>query len=459
LHNAFTSPGDALAARSFFGASVVCLLCYGWLTWTTRHAVVLQFSGFLFIALVCALLSFFMVWLFTARGLQIPFTWILITAILFRLIGVAGAPLLEDDFYRYLWDGYRTAESGDPYSLPPSWFFTSDDVPAVFEQVLSGINYPDIATVYGPVCQWIFAAAYTIAPAQTWPLQMFAALADIGVLLLLRTVCRHNVLLLYAWSPLLIKEFAFTAHPDVLAVLMVLLAIRLRIAGYALVAGAFLGLALGIKVFALLLAPLVLIYRGNVTRSLLAAAGFFLTLLGITLWYGSLSIWAPQGLRVMADSWLFNAPLYLLLTNLLSFGITKILLLSVFFIFAITLCYKYCFTLKAQLTSPSGNAETIIRADLLYGVFLLCIPVLNPWYVVWILPFAVLHPRRWAWAASVAVLLSYSAIIDANASAAESYQVPLSVLILEFGLIGVAALIDWKYPLSSRYRREENSAA
>lgn len=459
MHNAFTSPANALPARIFFSASVVCLLCYGWLTWTTRHDEVLQFSVFLFLALVCALLSFFIVWLFTARGLQIPFAWILITAILFRLIGVAGAPLLEDDFYRYLWDGYRTAESGDPYSLAPSWFFASDNVPAVFEQILSGINYPDIATVYGPVCQWIFAAAYTIAPAQTWPLQMFAALADIGVLLLLRTVCRHNVLLLYAWSPLLIKEFAFTAHPDVFAVLMALLAIRFRTAGYAVLTGILLALALGIKVFALLLAPFVLIHRGKVKQSMLAATAFFLTLLAITLWFGSPEIWLPQGLRVMADSWLFNAPLYLLLTSLLSFGITKILLLIVFFIFAVTLWYKYYITSDAQHTSLSRSADTPIRADLLYGMLLLCIPVLNPWYIVWILPFAVLHPTRWAWTASVAVLLSYSALIDANASPTALYQVPLSVLILEFGLIALAALIDWKYPLSSRYRREESSAA
>ena len=48
---------------------------------------------------------------------------ILTLALLLRLIAVQASPLLEDDHYRYLWDGLRTATSLDPYRLPPSAFF------------------------------------------------------------------------------------------------------------------------------------------------------------------------------------------------------------------------------------------------------------------------------------------------------------------------------------------------
>ncbi len=284
-------------------------------------------------------------------------------------------------------------------------------------------------------------------------------MADIGILLLLRSVCRHNVLLLYAWSPLLIKEFAFTAHPDVFAVFMALLAIRLRHTGHALLTGTFLGLALGIKVFAILLAPFVLIHRGNLRQSIHAAAAFFLTLLVITVWFGSLKIWFPEGLLVMADSWLFNAPLYLLLTKLISFELTKTLLLTVFFIFALALWHKQYFAPNAGRITRPDFPDKSVRGDLLYGSFLLCIPVLNPWYAVWVLPFAVLHPSRWAWTASVAVLLSYSTATGSDGSPLALYQVPLPILMLESGLIALAAFIDWRYPSYGRHRDEKNSAA
>jgi len=38
-------------------------------------------------------------------------------AIVFRLFGLFGQPVLEDDYFRYLWDGYRMATKADPYSL------------------------------------------------------------------------------------------------------------------------------------------------------------------------------------------------------------------------------------------------------------------------------------------------------------------------------------------------------
>jgi len=76
-----------------------------------------------------------------------------------------------------------TVTSGDPYSLPPSAFFSSDQLPESVEELLSQINFPDIATVYGPVTQWIFAAAWTISPGNIWPFQLLAGLTDILVLL------------------------------------------------------------------------------------------------------------------------------------------------------------------------------------------------------------------------------------------------------------------------------------
>ncbi|MGI9319600.1 MAG: hypothetical protein ACR2QW_19885 [bacterium] len=429
-------------------AGASCLLIYGWLAWLSRQDQPVDLSLFLLAALICAGLGLIVVWGYSKQQLQIPFFWILISAILFRAAGVFGEPLFEDDFYRYLWDGYRTALSGDPYSFPPSHYFASENVPIIFEPILSKINYPDVATVYGPVCQWIFAAAYTIAPGQIWPLQLFAAMADIGILLLLRFLTQHNALLLYAWSPLLIKEFAFTAHPDVLAVFMVMVAIWLRCFERAWLVGVFLGLAIGIKVFAIVLVPFLLLFRGDFKRSAAAATALLFTLLLITLWFGTFVIWVPEGLRVMAESWLFNAPVYILLTTFLPFNMVKTILLVLFFGFAARLLYQQYQAPGFEAKNPAAFVPSMMRADLLFGAFLLCTPVLNPWYLIWILPFAVLHPSRWAWTASVAVLLSYVTALSGGDPSTEIYRLPNAILILEFGLIAAAMLMDWKRPLN-----------
>ena len=451
--------GKSFPDRTLAIASGICLLVYIGLAWLSRHDGSLEFSLFYPAALICTLLSVLVVWHYSIQQRDIPFVWILGTAILFRAMGALGQPFLEDDFYRYLWDGYRTAVTGDPYSLPPAWFFSANDLPIVFEEILSRINYPDIATVYGPVCQWIFALGYLVAPGEIWPIQLFAALADIGILVLLRSICQHNALLLYAWSPLLVKEFSFTAHPDVFAVLLVMFALRFRQVSGGALTGVFLALAVGTKVFALLLAPFLLIRWRDPKRSVIAVAAFLLALLLITFWFGTLSIWVPEGLRVMADSWLFNAPLYILLIPIASFPSIKLLLLALFFAFAAGLLYRWQVSTSSEAGSMAGLDARPLRGDLLYGVFLLCIPVLNPWYLIWVLPFAVLRPSRWAWTASIALLLSYNAISAVGDPSGAPYHVSTSVLILEFGAIGLAMLLDWRRPLNDRRGNNSASAA
>jgi alpha-1,6-mannosyltransferase len=45
--------------------------------------------------------------------------WILIVGAAMRLLALPSTPILEDDFYRYLWDGAVTATSINPYRYAP----------------------------------------------------------------------------------------------------------------------------------------------------------------------------------------------------------------------------------------------------------------------------------------------------------------------------------------------------
>ena len=72
---------------------------------------------------------------------------VLTTAIALGTIGMRTQPLLEDDHFRYLWDGYITATTGKPFAHAPSHYFVDAAVPVVMQDAFNGINNPDIPTI------------------------------------------------------------------------------------------------------------------------------------------------------------------------------------------------------------------------------------------------------------------------------------------------------------------------
>ena len=441
----------ALTLLVFFCWAVICVI--------SRQPGQQALLIFLAMSLVMVAATLAASWRYSKAGLRISFLWIFVTAASLRLMSLYGVPLFEDDYHRYLWDGYQTVATGDPYSLAPAVFFDRD-VPDIFEPVLSLINYPEIASVYGPVTQWVFALGYLLDAAAIWPLQLFAGIADLAVLVVLWRLGAGNALLLYAWSPLLLKEFSLTAHPDIYAILAVMLSIYLlrNVSSQPAdrkspvwLAGIVLGLGFGAKVFAILVLPYLLASRWSPRYWLSLIGWFVVTLLAITLWFGTPLIWVPEGLLAMADSWLFNAAIYVIALNFLEFQIIKLLLLGVFFLFGLVTVGRRLWrawqraSSEQVLENNSAIQETWqdspqgFRGDWLYLVFLLALPVINPWYVAWILPFATLYPRVWSWALGVCCLLSYWYGSNAGISGAGSLQLPTSVVAVEY--LGVITIV------------------
>ena len=362
-----------------------------------------------------------------ARDEPFPIGRLLAWAVVFRLCGLAGGPFFEDDFYRYLWDGYRFATTGTPYGAAPEAVFVDPAVPALFQGVLDGINYPELPTIYAPVTQAVFLLAYWLQPASVAALQAILIAIDLAVVaLLLRLAPARNVLL-YAWCPLVIKEVAFTAHPDGAGACLLLAAIVLARDRRWPVAAVCLGLAAGSKTFGLVLVPLVL-----------AGASFRHWLLcGVTL----AAVYAPFALRggtdlaslqVFAREWEFNSALFGLLAAAMPRFEARLLLGLAFAVF------WGCYYLNYLRGRPPG----IPRGDWLYGALLAASPVINPWYLLWLLPFAAVYPSVWAWAASAAVLLSYITGLNMQDYAMHPYAQPLWARGLEFGLVGAGLGCD-----------------
>ena len=310
---------------------------------------------------------------------------------------------------------------------------------------MGGINHPDLPTIYGPVLQWVFRLGYALAPGSVFALQLLNSLASLGLVALLSRFASPRNLMLFAWSPLVVKELAFTAHPDVWGVLGVFAgALALR-RGHAALGGAALAVAVASKVFALLVVPLLLLRsaRGWVAFALVLA-GLYLPFLDTS---GFHAVGLGTALGAMATQFVFNAPLYAALGLVLPAAWLRLLLAGAFAV---------CFVLLArgQLRRP----HDLPRGDLVFGALLIFGPVVNAWYFVWPLAFATVYPSRWAVTASLTLVGSYAIGLNLPASDLAPYEIPPALLALEFVPIAIAGLLDLREHRRSRHERAQLSS-
>lgn len=453
--------------------TVVVFACWISVTFVSRQPGHMAVAYFLLAAAAMVLSTAFVVWHYYKFNKPIPFLWLLATAILLRLVSIFGVPLFEDDYYRYMWDGYQTIVTNDPYTLAPAVFFDREDYPEIFDSILSLINYPEIATVYGPVTQWVFALGYLIQPASIWPLQLTAGVADIAVIVLLYKLGAGRALLFYAWSPLILKEFSLTAHPDIYAILAMVLSIYLVKRNQCWLAGIALALGVGAKIFAVLALPYLLSQRWSLRYWSTILGWFFVTLALVTLAFGTVTVWTPEGLQAMADSWLFNSAVYLLLLEVLPFQSIKLLLLGVFAGYILfTGLYRLHTARNSALqskirastdtaTDTATDMATVawqdsryaFRGDWLFMLFLMALPVVNAWYVAWLLPFATLFPRWWSWGMSYFCLLSYLTGANLGYLDQTALELPTSIVVIEYLAVTGVFIFAWVFSRTHpRYR-------
>ena len=93
----------------------------------------------------------------------------------------------------------------------------------------------------------------------------------------------------------------------------------------------------------------------------------------------------------------------------------------------------------------------------------LCLPVVNPWYLIPWLALSAWQPTRTAWAASAAVLFSYLSTLhtgwlstpDTTWADVQLYHVPAWVVGTEFVAILGALILDLRQPLAAKTQRAQ----
>jgi hypothetical protein len=198
---------------------------------------------------------------------------VIVGAVALQALAVAFPPRSTDDFYRYAWDGRVQAAGIDPYRYVPvdpalaglrdPWLFPpgcAHDVP-----VCTVMNHPTSPTAYPPVAE----AAFWLQHVVTAPLgvdgggaralQVAAAVLALvttgALLLVLRRYGDPRTAVLWAWCPTVVFEAGNDAHVDVLAALLVVVAMGSAAGGRRLRAGVAAGAAIATKVLPLLVLP------------------------------------------------------------------------------------------------------------------------------------------------------------------------------------------------------------
>lgn len=347
--------------------------------------------------------------------------WLLLAfALLFRVTLLFSHPIQEDDFYRYLWDGKVVASGLNPYRVAPLTVLNgtkgssplaksfvhagdSEDLPRLvtipardekFALILSRVNHPEVPTIYPPLAQAVFGLTALVAPGSLLALRLVFLGFDLAICGLVVAVLQHLglnslLVLVYAWSPLVIKETINSAHYDVVPTFFLVFALLLSLKKKALLAHASLALAILGKLYPLLLVPLCLWHTVVNHSRVRALLGVVVIVVIVALGYAPFLDAGPmlwQGASAFADRWQTHS----LLFPWLRWSVGERWVANVVVILL----------LGGSVLTSLGRHDLRNDRSFLWVNFLalsllfLLSPVGNPWYFLWLVPFLCVFPLR-----------------------------------------------------------------
>ena len=188
-------------------------------------------AWFIKLALFQSVLYLIAAWLIVRnRGGRGTLLLVLLFAGLFRLSILFAPPYLSDDIYRYVWDGRVQAAGINPYRYVPA----DEHLQSLRdEEIYPKINRRDYAhTIYPPVAEAVFLLTTRVSESITWMKATMIGFEAIAIWAIVQLLASYGLarqrILIYAWHPLVIWEFAGSGHVDPIAIAFIALALLAR---------------------------------------------------------------------------------------------------------------------------------------------------------------------------------------------------------------------------------------
>jgi hypothetical protein len=324
--------------------------------------------------------------------------WVGITA---RILLIGTPVFTTHDVERYLWDGAVVLQGFDPFVTSPDDPLVAD-LRAYWPTPEENAKYP---TIYPPGSLLLFAFSALFGPTvgiYVWKLIVVGAgVATLFVaanLFKRLDVERHFALI--ALSPLLILESGVGGHIDSVTALMVLLSVQFFMDKRFGLAGAVIGLATSVKLFPIIfLAPMI----GNLGLARLKRQHLVLVfgaLVSIALIYGSALLAGYESVGVLGTflkKWRFGSPLHLLIEGYFE-GNHQII---------VSIGLAIFLTIGVLVIAHRDFASGMLAMG---AALFLVSPVVYPWYLMMLVPFAAMRPSAFMLVWLSLVPLSYEVI-------------------------------------------------
>ncbi len=353
------------------------------------------FTTFMTVWGVCFFLYFVAsIWVMMTRPLTGRWLWvelglIFAGAVTFRFM-LVNLPLgLSRDAWRYLWDARVTLHNYSPYTYTP----LAKVLVPLRDLVFANCPYREFPTKYPPGAQMFFILGYLLNPTNLVALKELFVLLDLVTCIALAVLLARKGLdprrvLIYAWCPLPIVEFAIQGHSDAIAMTFMVLAVLCAMSfrqSVRLLAGVCIGLAALARLYPILLF-LVLVRRrdwGLVVACITTIALGYLPF--ILLGQGDIRsvLLSFSGQQDLHPGVLDMAPIYIarevgiriVLTSL--FLVTHLLEMAVMGITVLLVCIQ-------RLRKRMSEEAALL---LLIAVVLMVYAHVFPWYMTALLPW------------------------------------------------------------------------
>ena len=367
-----------------------------------------------------------------------------------RLVFFGSTPVYENDFKRYLWDGAVTASGENPYRFSPAEIFEAGEpgarsVPDLARLAIKSneadfitgeINSSTLTTIYPPAAQAVFAAAYLIAPYEKWGLKLvFLIIEKLGFFALLAALRARKIPLIWSSAYWLNPVIIFTTyngiHMDVLLVAPLIAAI-LFASRRPIVSATFLSLAASIKIWPLLLAPVLFRQWRNRPKIYFSVAAIVAVLTAMSMAPMLLSLNANSGLAAYSANWTNSSFLFPGLRDALGILFETSDRIARYVV-AVTLTG---ISLWLGFLKPRDEALMPAHLMLLAGAFVFLSPTGYPWYFIWFLMFLPFALNHWS-ARGLALLTIGAAAYFARFQIGEAghYHIYTKILLpIEFGV-------------------------
>lgn len=338
--------------------------------------------------------------------------------VILRVIFIPIHPTGSDDYYRYVWDGKVQASGINPYEYAPSdtalTFLHNENLPRL-------VSYPKIKTIYPPLAEILFYAAYLIGGDSYIGLKLLILIAEVfalyGLFLILKKLKLHyKNILIYALCPLPFFQFFIDGHLDIFGIALLIFSIFFYLDEKKILSYIFLGLSLSIKPLGLILIPIIFINEKNAVnmiKSIVIPIAIFIALYIPYVFSGS----PFQALINFTKNWTFNGVVFDILDSFIHNNqITRLYCAILLFIFYLPVI----FSRKNLLT------KTYISIVLLY----IFSPIVHPWYVTWL---AILVPIIMRWSGILYIsLISLTVFTELNYKLYGVWHEYMWVLIIEY---------------------------